>query len=161
MKQKRSAWMRTPRKGRWLLAQPRSGARVRQAGLFVLHTGVQRKMSAKADGRPARRVGEVTSPTRLHRPTQRNMPLKRRVGCAASRENSYRLAQNLHNIYHVLSESLLHLPLWMIFRHMHLNSINVRSTYALSIYVHLTKYHLTNSGTERLREYITQERRFL
>jgi hypothetical protein len=30
----------------------------------------------------------------------------------------------------VLSESLLHLPLWMIFRHMHINLINVRSTYA-------------------------------
>ncbi len=26
----------TPRKGRWLLSQPRSGARVRRAGLFVL-----------------------------------------------------------------------------------------------------------------------------
>ena len=32
--------------------------------------------------------------------------------------------------YYVLSESLLHLPLWLIFRHMHLNLINVRSTYA-------------------------------
>ena len=31
---------------------------------------------------------------------------------------------------HVISESLLHLPLWMIFRHMHINLINVRSTYA-------------------------------
>ena len=30
----------------------------------------------------------------------------------------------------VLPESLLHLPLWMIFRHMHINLINVRSTYA-------------------------------
>ncbi len=28
--------MRTPRKGIWLLMQPRSGARVRLAGLFVL-----------------------------------------------------------------------------------------------------------------------------
>ena len=27
--------MRTTRKGRWLLSQPRSGARVRQAGLFA------------------------------------------------------------------------------------------------------------------------------
>ena len=32
--------------------------------------------------------------------------------------------------FNVLSESLLHLPLWMIFRHMHINLINVRSTYA-------------------------------
>ena len=30
----------------------------------------------------------------------------------------------------VLSESLLHLPLRMIFRHMHINLINIRSTYA-------------------------------
>ncbi len=30
----------------------------------------------------------------------------------------------------VLLESLLHLPLWLIFRHMHINLINVRSTYA-------------------------------
>ena len=30
----------------------------------------------------------------------------------------------------VLSESLLHLPLWMIFRHMRINLINVRSMYA-------------------------------
>lgn len=28
--------MRTPRKGIWLLMQPRSGARVRLAGLFLL-----------------------------------------------------------------------------------------------------------------------------
>ena len=31
---------------------------------------------------------------------------------------------------HVLSESLLHLLLWLIFRQMRINLINVRSTYA-------------------------------
>ena len=36
MKENAPLWMRTPRRGRWLLSQPRSGARVRLAGLFVL-----------------------------------------------------------------------------------------------------------------------------
>jgi len=43
---------------------------------------------------------------------------------------------------HVLSESLLHLPLWMIFRQMHINLCAS------------DKKHLIKSGTKSLREYI-------
>ncbi len=37
---------------------------------------------------------------------------------------------NPPNLDNVLSESLLHLLLWLIFRQMRINLINVRSTYA-------------------------------
>ena len=39
----------------------------------------------------------------------------------------------------VLSESLLHLLLWLIFRQMHPNFINVRTAYASKLRAHLTK----------------------
>ena len=65
------------------------------------------------------------------------------------------MCRNVHK--NVLSESLLHLPLWLIFRYMHLNLINVRSMCASYIYAHLTKNHLTKSGTERLQGYIKEQ----
>jgi len=54
----------------------------------------------------------------------------------------------------VLSESFLHLPLWLIFRQSHPNFINVRIAYASEIWAQLTKNLLTKSGTERFRENI-------
>ncbi len=44
--------------------------------------------------------------------------------------NVLTLTERRGMIGNVLSESLLHLPLWLIFRHMHRGLINVRSTYA-------------------------------
>ncbi len=54
----------------------------------------------------------------------------------------------------VPSESLLHLLLWLIFRQMHPNFINVRTAYASKIRAHLTKNPLIKSSTKRFREYI-------
>ena len=54
----------------------------------------------------------------------------------------------------VLSESFLHLLLWLIFRQSHPNFINVRTAYASEIRAQLTKNLLTKSGTERFRENI-------
>ena len=54
----------------------------------------------------------------------------------------------------VLSESFLHLLLWLIFRQSHPNFINVRTAYTSEIWAQLTKNLLTKSGTERFRENI-------
>ena len=54
----------------------------------------------------------------------------------------------------VLSESFLHLIVWLIFRQSHPNFINVRTAYALKIWAQLTKNLLTKSSTKRFREYI-------
>ena len=54
----------------------------------------------------------------------------------------------------VLSESFLHLLLWLIFRQSHPDFINVRTAYASEIRAQLTKNLLTKSGTERFRENI-------
>ena len=55
---------------------------------------------------------------------------------------------------YVLSESFLHLLLWLIFRQPHPNFINVRTAYASEIWAQLTKNLLTKSSTERFREYV-------
>ena len=57
-------------------------------------------------------------------------------------------------LYDVLSESFLHLLLWLIFRQSHLNFINVRTAYASKIWTQLTKNLLTKSSIKRFREYI-------
>ncbi len=44
--------------------------------------------------------------------------------------------------------------LWLIFRQLHPNFINVRTAYASEIWAQLTKNHLTKSSTERFRKYI-------
>ncbi|RHS00295.1 hypothetical protein DW958_16140 [Ruminococcus sp. AM46-18] len=46
--------------------------------------------------------------------------------------------------------------LWLIFRQMHPNFINVRTAYASKIRAHLTKNPLIKSSTKRFREYIKQ-----
>ena len=56
---------------------------------------------------------------------------------------------------YVLSESILHLLLWPIFRQLHPNFITVRTAYASEIWAQLTKNLLTKSGTERFRENIS------
>ena len=48
----------------------------------------------------------------------------------------------------------MHLLLWLIFRQLHPNFINVRTAYASEIWAQLTKNHLTKTSTERFREYI-------
>ncbi|RGY92684.1 hypothetical protein DW748_00160 [Ruminococcus sp. AM28-41] len=48
----------------------------------------------------------------------------------------------------------MHLLLWLIFRQMHPNFINVRTAYASKIRTHLTKNLLIKSSTKRFREYI-------
>ena len=58
---------------------------------------------------------------------------------------------------YVLSESFLHLLLWLIFRQSHPNFINVRTAYASEIWAQLTKNHLTKSSTEKFRESITTQ----
>ena len=55
----------------------------------------------------------------------------------------------------VLSESLMHLPLRLIFCRRCLNFINVRAAYASKIQAPPTKNPLANSGTTRFREHIT------
>ena len=62
-------------------------------------------------------------------------------------------------LYDVLSESFLHLLLWLIFRQSHLNFINVRTAYASKIWTQLTKNLLTKSSTKRFQEYIRGQRR--
>ena len=57
-------------------------------------------------------------------------------------------------LYDVLSESFLHLLLWLIFRQSHPNFINVRTAYASKIWAQLTKNLLTKSSIKRFREYI-------
>lgn len=52
----------------------------------------------------------------------------------------------------------LHLLLRLIFRQSHPDFINVRTAYASEIWAQLTKNHLTESSTERLREYIHRVR---
>ena len=47
----------------------------------------------------------------------------------------------------------MHLLLWLIFRQMHPNFINVRTAYASKIRAHLTKNLLIKSSTKRFREY--------
>ena len=61
-------------------------------------------------------------------------------------------------LFNVLSESLLHLLLWPIFRQSHPNFIDVRPTYASEIWAQLTKNLLTKSSTERFRENILFQR---
>ncbi len=99
--------MRSPCKGS--MPQKRRMGRAASRGRWPfptrLHMGTPRKMSAKADGCPARRVKGKSSLLNFTRETLR-----------------------VHK--NVLSESLQHLLLWLIFRHMHLNLTNVRSTYA-------------------------------
>ena len=53
----------------------------------------------------------------------------------------------------------MHLLLWLIFRQMHPNFINVRTAYASKIRAHLTKNLLIKSSTKRFREYIKIRRR--
>ena len=60
-------------------------------------------------------------------------------------------------LYDVLSESFLHLLLWLIFRQSHLNFINVRTAYASDSWAQLTKNLLVKSSAERLREYIKKQ----
>ena len=55
---------------------------------------------------------------------------------------------------YVLSESFLHLLLWLIFRQSYPNFINIRTAYASKIWTQLTKNLLTKSSTKRFREYI-------
>ena len=55
---------------------------------------------------------------------------------------------------HVLSESLMHLALRLIFRRRRLNFINVRTAYASKIQAPPTKNPLANSGTTKFREHI-------
>ena len=62
--------------------------------------------------------------------------------------------RRVHGFINVLSESFMHLPLWLIFRQPHPNFINVRTAYASEIWAQLTKNHLTKTSTERFREYI-------
>ena len=71
------------------------------------------------------------------------------------------MSQKLYmaDIKNVLSESLLHLLLWLIFRQIHPNFINVRTAYASKIRAHLTKNLLIKSSTKRFREYIKIRRR--
>ena len=57
-------------------------------------------------------------------------------------------------IFYVLSESLMHLTLRMIFRRKCLNFINVRTAYASKIQASPTKNSLANSGPTRFREHI-------
>lgn len=57
----------------------------------------------------------------------------------------------------VLSESFLHLLLWLISRQPHPNFINVRIAYASKIWAQLTKNLLVKSSAERLREYIKKQ----
>ena len=57
----------------------------------------------------------------------------------------------------VLSESFLHLLLWLIFRQSHPDFINVRTAYASEIRAQLTKNLLTKSGTESFRENILED----
>ena len=54
----------------------------------------------------------------------------------------------------VLSESLMHLALRLIFRRRCLNFINVRTAYASKIQAPPTKNPLANSGTTRFQEHI-------
>ena len=56
--------------------------------------------------------------------------------------------------FNVLSESFLHLLLWLISRQSHPNFINVRTAYVSKIWAQLTKNLLTKSSTKRFREYI-------
>ena len=60
----------------------------------------------------------------------------------------------------VLSESLMHLPLRLIFCRRCLNFINVRAAYASKIQAPSTKNPLANSGTTRFREHITLQQYF-
>ena len=55
---------------------------------------------------------------------------------------------------YVLSESLLYLPLRLIFCQSCTNFINVHAVYASKICTQLTKNHLAKTGTKRFREYI-------
>ena len=48
----------------------------------------------------------------------------------------------------------MHLLLWLIFRQLYPNFINVRTAYASKIWAHLTKNLLTKSSTKKFREYI-------
>ena len=50
----------------------------------------------------------------------------------------------------VPSESFLHLLLWLIFRQLHSNFINVRTAYASEIWMQLTKNLLTKSSTKKI-----------
>ena len=58
---------------------------------------------------------------------------------------------------HVLSESLMHLALRLIFRRRRLNFINVRTAYASKIQAPPTKNPLANSGTMRFREHMVSK----
>lgn len=51
----------------------------------------------------------------------------------------------------------MHLLLWLIFRQIHPNFINVRTAYASKIWAQLTKNLLVKSSAERLREYIKKQ----
>ena len=55
------------------------------------------------------------------------------------------------------TRNLLHLPLWIIFRQIHINFINLCSAYASKICVQLTKNFLAKTSTKILRYYIQQE----
>ena len=50
----------------------------------------------------------------------------------------------------VPSESFLHLLLWLIFRQLHPNFINVRTAYASEIWMQLTKNLLTKASTKKV-----------
>jgi len=64
---------------------------------------------------------------------------------------------DLRVIYdNVLSESFLHLLLWLIFRQSHPNFINVRTAYASKIWAQLIKNLLTKSSTKRFRGYMIE-----
>ena len=65
-----------------------------------------------------------------------------------------KLLEMIERVLNVLSESFLHLLLWLIFRQSHPNFINVRTAYASEIWTQLTKNLLTKSSTKRFREYI-------
>ena len=51
----------------------------------------------------------------------------------------------------VPSESFLHLLLWLIFRQLHPNFINVPTAYASEIWMQLTKNLLTKSSTKKIQ----------
>ena len=55
---------------------------------------------------------------------------------------------------YVLSESFLHLLLWLIFRQSYPNFINIRTAYASKIWTQLTKNLLTKSSTKKFLECI-------
>ena len=69
----------------------------------------------------------------------------------------FRTPKFWYTIY-VLSESLMHLPLRLIFCRRCLNFINVRAAYASKIQASPTKNPLANSGTTRFREHIIYQK---